>query len=246
MNYTEKQLIAPALYLIDTYPGIKMDVLIKKMEKAMKPTGKDATILAGRGDTYFSQKVRNLKSHRDNNKMAEYTDLTPSGEYFITDKGKKALEDDYAAMQALFSFDCDDDTLDKVTKTRLSKSSKKVTIFAEDDLISEGKAYTRSVKAIERSAKLRKFAVQRQQSIGDFSCAICGFNFEKEYGELGKDYIQFHHIKPLSEYTDAELNDQALKDAVANLIPLCPNCHCMVHKCKEPDPVAFIKALRKK
>lgn len=102
MNYTENQLIAPALYLIDTYPGIKMDALIKKMEKAMKPTGKDATILAGRGDTYFSQKVRILKSHRDNNKMAEYTNLTSSGEYFITDKGKKALEDDYAAMQALF------------------------------------------------------------------------------------------------------------------------------------------------
>lgn len=39
MNYTEKQLIAPALYLIDTCPGIKMDSLIKKMEKAMKPTG---------------------------------------------------------------------------------------------------------------------------------------------------------------------------------------------------------------
>lgn len=246
MNYTEKQLIAPALYLIDIYPGIKMDGLIKKMEKAMKPTGKDATILAGRGDTYFSQKVRNLKSHRDNNKMAEYTDLTPTGEYFITDKGKKALENDYAAMQALFSFDCDNEALEKLTKTRLSKSSKRVTVFFEDDLISEGKTYTHNIKTIERSAKLRKFAIQHQQAIGDFSCAICGFNFEKEYGELGKDYIQFHPIKPLSEYADAELNDQALKDAVANLLPLCPNCHCMVHRCKDADPVMFIKALRKR
>ena len=66
-----------------------MDALIKKMEKAMKPTGKDATILAGRGDTYFSQKVRNLKSHRDNNKMAEYTDLTPSGDTILPIKGKR-------------------------------------------------------------------------------------------------------------------------------------------------------------
>lgn len=244
MNYTEKQLIAPALYLIETHPGIKMEQVIKRMEKAMKPTGKDATILAGRNDTYFSQKVRNLKSHRDNNKMAEYTTLSATGEYFITDKGKNALEDDYDAMKALFSFDCDEETLKKITKTRLSKSSKRVTIFSEDDMVSEGKASTRNVKTIERSSKLRQFAVQKQQEKGDFSCSICGFNFEQVYGELGKEYIQFHHIKPLSEYTDAELSDQALKDALSNLIPLCPNCHCMVHKSKEPDPVAHIKSLR--
>jgi len=104
----------------------------------------------------------------------------------------------------------------------------------------------RTVKTIERSSKLRRFAVQQLQKTGDFSCAICGFNFEKEYGELGKDYIQFHHIKPLSEYTDAELSDQELQQAVINLLPICPNCHCMVHKCKEPDPVAFVKICKEK
>ena len=31
----------------------------------MAPTGKDAEMAEGRGDTYFSQKVRNLVSHRD-------------------------------------------------------------------------------------------------------------------------------------------------------------------------------------
>lgn len=246
MNYTEKQLIAPALYLIDCYPGIKMEQLIKKLETAMKPMEKDAKIIFGRNDTYFSQKVRNLKSHRDANKMADYTDLTVDGKYYITDKGKKALADDIDAMKALFSFDCDDETLTIITKTRLSKSAKKVTVFSEDDLISEGKTVVRSVKVVERSAKLRKFAVQRQQDLGSFSCSICSFDFEKEYGELGKEYIQFHHIKPLSEYTDAELSDNALKDALVNLIPVCPNCHCMIHKCKEKDPVSFVKSLRNK
>ena len=208
----------------------------------MKPTGKDASIIPGRGDTYFSQKVRNLKSHRESNGMSVYTDLTSSNQYFITDAGKQALANDYDAMKALFSFDCDTPTLDKITKTRLSKSSRKITIFAEDEVVSEGAVVTRTVKTIERSAKLRKFAVQQLQAKGDFSCAICGFNFEKEYGPLGKDYIQFHHIKPLSEYADAELSDQELQTAVTNLLPLCPNCHCMVHRCKENDPIAFIKA----
>ena len=246
MVYTEKQLIAPVLYLISVTPGIKMEQIIKKMEVAMKPTGNDAKIIPERKDTYFSQKVRNLKSHRDRNGMAIYTTLTADKKYFITDAGKQALASDYDAMKALFSFDCDTQTLTRITKTRLSKSSKKVTVFAEDEVISEGAVVVRTVKTIERSSKLRKFAVQQLQKTGDFSCAICGFNFEKEYGELGKDYIQFHHIKPLSEYTDAELSDQELQQAVINLLPVCPNCHCMVHKCKESDPVSFVKICKEK
>lgn len=104
MIYTEKELIAPALYLISKYPGITMAEIIKKIEYTMNPTGNDAEILSGRKDTHFSQKVRNLKSHRDYNGMAEYTDLR-NGHYYLTEKGKFALEKVYNDMEALFSFD---------------------------------------------------------------------------------------------------------------------------------------------
>ena len=104
MIYTENELIAPALYLISKYPGITMAEIIKKMECAMNPTGNDAEILSGRNDTHFSQKVRNLKSHRDYNGMAEYTDLQ-NGHYYLTEKGRVVLERVYNEMEALFSFD---------------------------------------------------------------------------------------------------------------------------------------------
>lgn len=39
--------------------------LISRLEKELKPVGKDADIIEGRGDTYFSQKVRNIISHKD-------------------------------------------------------------------------------------------------------------------------------------------------------------------------------------
>jgi len=39
--------------------------LISRLEKELHPTGKDADIIEGRGDTYFSQKVRNIISHKD-------------------------------------------------------------------------------------------------------------------------------------------------------------------------------------
>ena len=39
--------------------------LISRLEKELNPVGKDAEIIEGRGDTYFSQKVRNIISHKD-------------------------------------------------------------------------------------------------------------------------------------------------------------------------------------
>ena len=53
----------------------------------------------------------------------------------------------------------------------------------------------------------------------------CGFNYEDFYGDYGKDYIEVHHIKPLSQNSEeVEINPE--KD----LIVLCANCHRMIHR----------------
>lgn len=39
--------------------------LIASLSELFTPSGQDADILMGRKDTYFSQKVRNMISHRD-------------------------------------------------------------------------------------------------------------------------------------------------------------------------------------
>lgn len=54
---------------------------------------------------------------------------------------------------------------------------------------------------------------------------ICGFDFEKKYGELGKGYIEVHHIKPLSD-----LNEEVVVNPVTDLICVCSNCHRMLHR----------------
>ena len=45
------------------------------------------------------------------------------------------------------------------------------------------------------------------------------------YGELGKGYIHVHHIVPLSE-----IGEGYEVDPINDLIPVCPNCHNMLHK----------------
>ena len=62
-----------------------------------------------------------------------------------------------------------------------------------------------------------------------YSCQICGFNFEDVYGELGKEFIHVHHIVPVSA-SHGEYRINPVKD----LIPVCPNCHAMLHRSDPP------------
>ncbi|MDA8484588.1 HNH endonuclease [Pseudomonas resinovorans] len=75
----------------------------------------------------------------------------------------------------------------------------------------------------ERDPNLRQQAI----SIHGLSCKGCGLNFEKTYGEYAKGIIHIHHTVPLSEYGGSRKVDPE-KD----LIPLCPNCHAVVHRKK--------------
>lgn len=66
MTYSEDEIRETALKIIKAKPhGITTTDLILELETIMKPSGKDLEVIDGRSDTYFSQKVRNLVSHRN-------------------------------------------------------------------------------------------------------------------------------------------------------------------------------------
>lgn len=72
------------------------------------------------------------------------------------------------------------------------------------------------------------------------TCKICGMNFEKVYGGIGKGFIHVHHIEPVSLMGGAYVMDPE-KD----LIPVCPNCHAMLHTKTPPlKPEELIKILQ--
>lgn len=84
----------------------------------------------------------------------------------------------------------------------------------------EGKKKVRYTTIYERDPKLRNKAIE----IHGTTCQCCGFNFEKSYGEFGKDFIHVHHIKPISESGETIVNPET------DLVVLCPNCHYMIHR----------------
>lgn len=88
-------------------------------------------------------------------------------------------------------------------------------------------------KRYERDSKNRTLAIKKH----GLNCYACGFNFEEVYGERGKDFIEIHHVKPLSTLEEAiKINPET------DLVPLCANCHRMVHRRK--DSVLSIEELK--
>ena len=64
---SERELVVPTLRLLDDGNNgwMAMSDIIARLTELFAPSGQDAEILNGRSDTYFSQKVRNMISHRD-------------------------------------------------------------------------------------------------------------------------------------------------------------------------------------
>lgn len=85
----------------------------------------------------------------------------------------------------------------------------------------EGIKHSVTVNRYERSSIARRKCVEDNGCI----CKVCGIDFEKVYGNLGKDFIHIHHIVPM-----AEINRSYKIDYKNDLIPLCPNCHAMIHR----------------
>lgn len=97
MDYSESEIRREVLIeLASSKKGtLTITELIELLEARLKPTGHDAEIIDNRSDTFFSQKVRNTVSHRNNGTglqacgLAEYSSDHES--WTITDKGRSAI-----------------------------------------------------------------------------------------------------------------------------------------------------------
>jgi 5-methylcytosine-specific restriction enzyme A len=97
----------------------------------------------------------------------------------------------------------------------------------------EGEKISKTHVTYERSIKNRAKAIEIHGTV----CKVCGFDFDKFYGaELAKHYIEIHHIIPLSE-----LNKTTNINISTDLIPLCSNCHSMIHRRREALSVEELK-----
>jgi 5-methylcytosine-specific restriction protein A len=99
---------------------------------------------------------------------------------------------------------------------------------------SEGARKQIYVNAIERSGKARDACVRHH----GFDCVVCGFNFQRAFGALGERYIHVHHLVPV-----AASQGERVVDPVSDLVPVCPNCHAMIHQVSPPLEIEQLRKL---
>jgi hypothetical protein len=115
-------------------------------------------------------------------------------------------------------------------------------IIDDEKDFSEGREIERIHKYRERNSKVVKIAKANfKKKHGKLFCQVCGVNFEEKYGNLGKNFIEAHHLIPVSK-----------RGGVFNVSPkdfaiVCPNCHRMIHR-KKPwlESISELKLILRK
>lgn len=97
----------------------------------------------------------------------------------------------------------------------------------------EGAIRSVRVNQYERDPRNRKAAIDRH----GVRCFGCRLELAEMYGEIARGYIHIHHIKPLSKGRVVKV------DPEKDLVPLCPNCHAIVHLEDPPLTINRLKEL---
>lgn len=88
------------------------------------------------------------------------------------------------------------------------------------EALKEGASVRIAVNRFERNAEARRQCLIYHGTL----CVVCGFDFERMYGPMGRGYIHVHHVLALAEVRkEYKVNPQT------DLVPICPNCHAMIH-----------------
>ncbi len=98
----------------------------------------------------------------------------------------------------------------------------------------EGAVRQAVVNAYERNSQARRQCIAHYGA----RCGVCKLDFDERYGEVGVGFIHVHHLRPLSE-----IGAQYEVDPVADLRPVCPNCHAIIHRRNPPYSIEEVKAM---
>lgn len=117
-------------------------------------------------------------------------------------------------------------------RTSISANENHAGEIADEQEYTEGAKKRVTVNAYERDPKARSACLKRH----GYACKVCGMNFKAIYGDIGKNFIHVHHKKPLA----GRRTSYKVKPTI-DLVPVCPNCHAMLHTSNPPLGVEELK-----
>ena len=98
----------------------------------------------------------------------------------------------------------------------------------------EGERRTFEISRAERSPANRRACL----AIHGYACKGCGELLEHKYGRIAHQMIEVHHINPIGA-----MDEPSAVNPRTELVPLCPNCHAVVHRTVPPMAMHELKGL---
>jgi len=105
-------------------------------------------------------------------------------------------------------------------------------ILENDISIKEGTEQNITSRDYERNPIYRDIVISLRGPI----CSCCDLRFEDKYGAYGRDFIEIHHVVPVSV-----LKGQNKFDPLTDLLPICSNCHSIIHRREVPYTISEIR-----
>ncbi len=99
-------------------------------------------------------------------------------------------------------------------------------------MLHEGATKQIMINAYERNAEARKQCLAHHGT----RCTVYDFDFAATYGPVGAGFIHVHHLRPL-----ATIGAAYAVDPIADLRPICPNCHAIIHHHNPPYTIEQVR-----
>jgi len=80
------------------------------------------------------------------------------------------------------------------------------------------------------ATRYERSTLNRKMCIAHFGCKcqVCGLDLIEVYGVVAEGFIHVHHIEKLAD------GGEKVIDPIKDLIPVCPNCHGIMHRSDPP------------
>lgn len=104
----------------------------------------------------------------------------------------------------------------------------------DHDTYPEGAKKSIIVNANERNAAARAACLKHH----GYACHVCEMTFADTYGEIGLNFIHVHHLNPI-----AARKRRYKINPIKHLVPVCPNCHAMMHTSNPPLTVNQLRRI---
>lgn len=194
----------------------------------------------------FSRKLANLLGERARSKDAEFKsavsaiqnssqscEILISGSPLAEIVSEEAWTDFEVKLALSFSLE---NQLERLVETLIYAISLPLTLLQEDQvdeipLDESGEPRLEGEKSSVLQNKYERSRFNRAMCLRHygFTCKACGEKLVTKYGAVAQELIHVHHIKPVSSMAGA-----SIVDPIKDLVPLCPNCHNVIHRVNPP------------